>query len=665
MSAIDRIYELRQLLERYNYEYYVLNQSSVSDQEFDRLMQELQSLEASHPEVDSSHSPTRRVGGMVATEFNKITHKRPMLSLANVYNEENIRSFDARIHDILHISTPIDYVCELKIDGLALSLEYGQGSLTYGATRGDGEVGEDITDNVKTIHSVPMQVAESRTFEVRGEAYMPHAVFHRLNKRKSEAGEEVFANPRNAAAGSLRQLDSRITAERSLDTFIYHLANARELGFKTHEQTLEWMKSQKFKVNPHYRLCHGIEAVLTYIKDYTSQRSALPYDIDGIVIKVNDLALHEEIGYTAKTPKWAAAYKFPAEEVATKLKEIIFTVGRTGKITPNAVLEPVRVAGSVISRATLHNEDFVKGKDIRVGDYVIIRKAGDVIPEVVRPLVDRRQGHEIPFTMIEVCPICQSPLIRHEEEAAHYCENPYCERQQIEALIHFASRDAMNIDGLGDKIVEIFFYINVLKNIPDLYRLYTHQETLMNLEGFGEKSITKLLQGIEHSKANSLERLLFGLGIPEVGEKMAKVLAKEFKTMEALSTAPIERFLQIRDVGDVLAQSLRDYFDDEGHRGMLLELTLLGVNMTYLADVAPTKETPFKGKTVVLTGTLQRMGRSEATALLERYGAFVTGSVSKKTDFVIYGLEAGSKLQKAQELGVQVLSEEEFFKAIE
>lgn len=663
-NALQRAHELRILIDRYNYEYYVLNESSITDQEFDALLNELKSLEQAHPEWDLSTSPTQRVGGAIATEFAKVTHQRPMLSLANAYSLEDLEAFDERIRHAIDRSA-IEYAVELKIDGLAMSLIYENGKLVTGATRGDGITGEDVTANIRTIRSIPLTIKEQRPLEVRGEVFMSRHVMDKLNQRRLASGEPLLANPRNAAAGSIRQLDSRIAAQRELDMFIYYVPGD-EWNFETHTDALNWAKSQNFKINPLTVVCQGIHEVWQRIEAIGELRATLDYDIDGVVIKVNQRDLYDEIGYTAKTPKWAVAYKFPAEEVVTQLEDIIFTVGRTGRITPNAVLTPVRVAGSLISRATLHNEDMVRAKDIRIGDYVVIRKAGDVIPEVARVLPERRTGQERPFVMASQCPICGSTLVRHAEEAAHYCENPQCERKLIETLIHFTSRDAMNIDGLGDKIIESFFGEGWLHTLPDIYRLVHHADEMKEKEGFGDKSVTKLLTAIEASKANSLERLLVGLGIPEIGEKMAKTLAKEFGHLDALQQASIPRLLEIKDVGEVVAQTIHDYFHDEHHVAMLDDLKQCGVNFQYLGImttvIAPN---PVLGKTVVLTGSLTLLGRKEATAWLEAHGAFVTGSVSKKTDIVIAGMEAGSKLDKAQQLGITIWDEETFQKVIQ
>lgn len=665
MQDYARIKELRLLLERYNYEYHVLDNPSVSDQEYDRLLQELLLLEQAHPEIDSSTSPTKRIGGSVEEKFIKIPHKRLMLSLGNVFNEEEIRDFDTRIREALQ-KEKIEYVCELKIDGLAISIEYNQGKMDYALTRGDGSVGEVVTNNVKTIQSIPLNVKEEQNFEVRGEIYMSKSVLARLNEERKKKGEALLANTRNAAAGSIRQLDSKIAAKRKLDNFMYYLVNAEDFKLNYHSDALKMMKKLNFMVNPNYRICSGVEEVLQYVQEYQEKRTSLDYDIDGIVIKVNDLSVYDDLGYTAKTPKWAIAYKFPPEEVITKLKDIIFTVGRTGKITPNALLEPVRVAGSLVQRATLHNEDFVREKGIMIGDYVVIRKAGDVIPEVVKALPNRRNGSEKAFEMAEFCPICASRLQRKESEAAHYCLNDNCDKRNIEKLIHFCSKPAMNIEGLGEKIIEEFYNIGVLKSLYDLYNLETHKQEIMDLEGFGLKSITNILTSIEKSKEQSLERLIFALGIKEVGEKGAKILAKRFQKMEKLAEASEEELLKIKDIGPVATKALRTFFSSEDNQKLLAYLASKGLNFTYKSSVETVDIShPFYDKTFVLTGTLSSLKRSEAQQLLEdRYAGHCSSSVSIKTDYVIAGSEAGSKLEKAQKLGVKILNEAEFLALI-
>ena len=657
MSPKERAQEITKLLEQYNYEYYVLDNPSVPDSEYDRLINELIAIEKAHPELITPFSPTQRVGGKVLSSFKKISHKRMMLSLANAFNEDDLRDFDRKVRDVIG-GDKVEYMCEMKIDGLAMSLDYIDGHLNYAATRGDGNTGEDVTNNVLTIKSIPTQVVQDKPFEVRGEVYMSKKTLEDLNRQREEKGEVLLANARNAAAGSIRQLDSSIAASRKLEAFWYYLVNANELGFKKHSDALDYIEKIGFRTNKERRICNGIEEVLAYVAEYTEKRPSLAYDIDGIVIKVNDIKNYNVLGYTAKTPKWAIAYKFPPEEVVTKLEDIIFTVGRTGKITPNAVIAPTRVAGSVVQRATLHNEDFVHDKDLRIGDYIVLRKAGDVIPEVVRPLPERRDGTERPFVMIDVCPVCGAPLVR--KDAMHFCVSPTCPAKKIESIIHFASRNAMDIENMGEKVVEEFFNEGFITSIDSIYNLKQYREEILNREGWQVKSTDNLLEAIEKSKNNSLERLLFGLGIKEVGEKTAKVLAKRFGTLDRFFELSEEELLAVPDLGPVSAESIYKYFHDENNRVLIENLRQNGLNFNYLGVNLTNENSPFFGKTVVLTGTLSKYGRKEATELLENIGAKVAGSVSKKTDYVIYGEEAGSKLDKARELGVKTLNEEEF-----
>ena len=660
MDAKERVKEITSLLEKYNYEYYVLDNPSVSDAEYDRLMQELIMLETEHPELKSPLSPTQRVGGMVQDSFKKVKHQRSMLSLANAFNEEDLRAFDKRVRDIIG-GDKVTYMAEMKIDGLGMSLVYNK-NLQYAATRGDGVEGEDVTANVITIKSIPSHIDLDGDFEIRGEVYMPKKSLEKLNAIQEEKGEKLFANARNAAAGSIRQLDSSIAASRGLDAFWYYFVNAKDFGIRYHSEALNMADKLGFRTNPERRLCNGIDEVINYIEEYTEKRASLPYDIDGIVIKVDDMSLYDKLGYTSKTPRWAIAYKFPPEEVVTKLTDIIFTVGRTGKITPNAVLEPVRVAGSVVQRATLHNEDFIAEKGLMIGDYVIIRKAGDVIPGVVRPIESRRCGLEQPFHMITNCPVCGLPLIR--KDAMHFCLNPNCDARKVESIIHYSSKDAMDIEGLGEKVAEEFFAEGFFHSITGIYQLYEHRDEIINMEGWKEKSIDNLLQAIEKSKGNSLERVLFGLGIKEVGEKMAKTLSRKYQNIDNLMSASEEELLEIPDVGPILAKSLVTWFANEKNVELINELKGVGVNFNYLGTTTKAANSYFSGKTVVLTGTLSSMGRKEATNKLEDLGAKVTGSVSKATDVVVAGVEAGSKLDKAQALGITVLNEEEFLELL-
>lgn len=658
MNPKERISEISKILEQYNYEYYVLDNPSIPDAEYDRLMNELKELEATYPEYLSPLSPSQRVGGKVLDKFEKIVHKRMMLSLSNAFNETDLRDFDRKIKESLKVDK-VEYMCEMKIDGLAMALDYENGSLNYAATRGDGNEGEIVTNNILTIKSIPTNVKEQNSFEVRGEVFMAKAALNKLNEERKANGEPLFANARNAAAGSVRQLDSKIASSRKLDAFWYYLVNAKELGFNRHSDALDYLDKLGFKTNKERRICGDIEEVLAYISEYSEKRPTLPYDIDGIVIKVNNLNYYDRLGYTAKTPKWAIAYKFPPEEVVTKLENIIFTVGRTGKITPNAVIAPTKVAGSVVQRATLHNEDFVLEKDLRIGDYIVLRKAGDVIPEVVRVLKERRTGEEKPFVMAENCPICGSPL--KKIDAMHFCQNSLCPARAIEGLIHFASRDAMDIEGMGDKAVELFFNENFIHTIDDIYRLKVHREDIIEIDGWSDKSVDKLLLAIEESKKQSLERLLFGLGIKEVGEKTAKILARKYRNLNVFKTLDEEELLAIKDVGPVLAKSVYDYFHNDDNLMLIEKLESLGLNFEYLGDEIASSGY-FYDKKVVLTGTLNTYGRKEATELLEKLGASVSSSVSKVTDFVIYGSDPGSKFTKATQLGVKTLSEEEFLK---
>ena len=657
----NRVEEITKTLERYNYEYYVLDNPSVSDAEYDRLMQELIMIETEHPELRSPLSPTQRVGGAVVSEFEKIKHKRLMLSLANAFNDDDLYDFDRKVREIIQVDK-VEYMAEMKIDGLAMSLDYVDGKLNYAATRGDGNTGENVTSNVITIKSIPLNIDVDKPFEIRGEVYMPKASLEKINKQREANGEPLLANARNGAAGSIRQLDSKVAASRGLEGYWYYFVNAREFGIRKHSDALDFASRLGFRTNPERRICNGIEEVIQYVKEYTLKRKDLPYDIDGIVIKVNDMDLYDKIGYTAKTPKWAIAYKFPPEVVTTKLEDIIFTVGRTGKITPNAVLSPVRVQGSMIQRATLHNEDFIRERDLRIGDTVALRKAGDVIPEVVYALKDKRNGSEKLFEMCDTCPVCGSKLVK--KDAMHFCLNKNCDARNIEGLIHFSSKDAMDIEGLGEKVCEQFFNQKFIHSISDIYKLYNLRNELINIDGFSNVSVDKLFDAIEKSKSNSLERLIFGLGIKEVGVKTAKVLAKTFKTLDRLKDASKEELIEVQDIGEVSASSIYEYFHNEHNLLLIDELRLLGLNFEYLGSTTTNGDSIFSGKVVVLTGTLESMGRKEATNLLEDLGAKVTSSVSKSTDYVIFGSEAGSKLTKAQELNIQTMDEETFIQLI-
>lgn len=646
-----RVEELTKILNEANYNYYVLDNPTITDQEYDKYLRELINIETEHPELADPASPTNRVGGEVIDKFNKIVHEKPMLSLANVFNEEEIKDFDAKIKKEGY--TP-EYVCEYKIDGLSVALIYENGKLVRGVTRGDGVTGEDITHNVKTIKSIPLTLPRPIDIEVRGEIFMNKSTLEKLNKEREEKGLPLLQNVRNAAAGSIRQLDSKITAKRELDNFIYYLPEPEKYGIKTHLEALEFMSSLGFKVNPANRLVKDIDGILNFITEITEKRNSLPYGIDGVVIKVNDIDMQEKLGYTAKYPKWATAYKFPATEVLTKLTDIIFTVGRTGRVTPNAVLDPVIVMGSTIRRATLHNEEYVLSKNLMIGDIVSIRKAGDVIPEVVEAKFERRTGDEVPFKMIDKCPMCHSELIKLPDQADYYCKNPECPKRNIESIIHYVSRDALNIEGLGDEIVEELYNLGFVKNIVDLYSIKDKKKAIMEFDGYGEKSLNKIIDNIENSKNSSLERLLYGLGIKEIGTKTAKLLASYFGSMDMLMQATQEELESIRDIGSITAKSVVEYF--KTHQDLIAELKSLGVNMFYKGRIAGTNEL-VTDKRFVITGTITGLGRKEIKEKLESYNAKVSESVSKNTDIVIVGANPGSKYQDALNLGITIWDE--------
>ena len=652
----SRIRELHDKLNQYNYEYHVLDKPSVSDAEYDSLLNELIQLEQQHPELKLPDSPTQRVGGNILDMFEKVQHRTPMLSLGNAFNEEDLRDFDRRVKQA--VGEEVSYVCELKIDGLAVSLRYEDGLFVLGATRGDGTTGEDITMNLKTIRSIPLRLKENVSLEVRGEAYMPKNSFIKLNEAKMEREEEPFANPRNAAAGSLRQLDPKIASKRNLDVFIYSMANAEDLDMDSHSQALDYIGKLGFKSNKERQTCANIDEVINYVTSWHDKRQDLPYDIDGIVIKVDSIEQQEQLGFTAKSPRWAVAYKFPAEEVSTRLLDIELNIGRTGVVTPTAILEPVRVAGTTVQRASLHNEDLIREKDIKIGDYVVVKKAGDIIPEVVNVLVEKRTGEEQDFSMPTHCPECESDLVRIEGEVALRCINPKCPAQIREGLIHFVSRNAMNIDGLGERVIAQLFQEKLIEDVADLYRLT--KEQLVALERMGEKSADNLLSAIEKTKDNSLERLLFGLGIRLVGAKAAKTLAQHFGSMDGLMQASKEELVAIHEIGDKMADSVVTFFEQPEVEQLIEELKVLGLNMEYKGPKPVSAEdvdSVFAGKTVVLTGKLIEMKRNEAKEAIERLGGKVTGSVSKSTDLVIAGEDAGSKLTKATELGIEVWDE--------
>ncbi|MGG0720111.1 NAD-dependent DNA ligase LigA [Robertmurraya massiliosenegalensis] len=656
-TAEKEVRELHQKLNQYNYEYHVLDKPSVPDAEYDRLMQELIQIEEQFPQLKTSDSPTQRVGGQVLDLFEKVQHEIPMLSLGNAFNDQDLRDFDRRVTQA--VGEKHSYVCELKIDGLAVSLRYENGLFVRGATRGDGTTGEDITANLRTIRSIPLRLNEPVSIEVRGEVFMPKRSFEALNKLKKEREEEPFANPRNAAAGSLRQLDTKIAASRNLDVFLYSIANTDAAGVVSHSGALDYLDKLGFKTNKERKMCQTIEEVLQFVEGWAERRPHLPYEIDGLVIKVDSLEQQKALGFTAKSPRWAIAYKFPAEEVVTTLREIELSVGRTGVVTPTAILDPVRVAGTTVQRASLHNEDLIREKDIKIGDQVVVKKAGDIIPEVVNVLADSRTGAEMDFQMPTHCPECESELVRLEGEVALRCINPKCPAQIREGLIHFVSRDAMNIDGLGEKVISQLFAEQLIEDVADIYKLT--REQLLALERMGEKSVSNLLNAIEASKSNSLERLLFGLGIRHVGAKAAKTLAIEFNTIDKLAAATDEELTAINEIGDKMADSIVSYFELDEVKELIEELKAIEVNTEYKGPKPVSIEEStsfFAGKTIVLTGKLEQLSRNEAKEEIEKLGGKVSGSVSKKTDLVIAGEDAGSKLTKAEELGVEVWNEE-------
>ncbi|BEJ45890.1 NAD-dependent DNA ligase LigA [Staphylococcus epidermidis] len=652
-----RVEKLHDLLNQYSYEYYVQDNPSVPDSEYDKLLRELIEIEEKYPEFKSTDSPTVRVGGEAQSSFEKVNHDTPMLSLGNAFNEEDLRKFDQRIRDSIG---QVEYMCELKIDGLAVSLKYENGRFVQGLTRGDGTTGEDITENLRTIHAIPLKIKEPLNFEVRGEAYMPRRSFIHLNNEKEENGEQPFANPRNAAAGSLRQLDSKLAAKRKLSVFLYSVNDLTEFNATTQSEALEELDQLGFKTNQERERVSDIEGVLNYIEKWTSKRGSLSYDIDGIVIKVNDLSQQEEMGYTQKSPRWAIAYKFPAEEVITKLLDIELSIGRTGVVTPTAILEPVKVAGTTVSRASLHNEDLIHERDIRIGDSVVIKKAGDIIPEVVKSILDRRPNESEIYHMPTHCPSCGHELVRIEGEVALRCINPKCQAQLIEGLIHFVSRQAMNIDGLGTKIIHQLYENQLIKDVADIF--YLKEEDLLPLERMGKKKVDNLLLAIEKSKEQSLEHLLFGLGIRHLGVKASQVLAERYETMDQLFKVTESELIEIQDIGDKLAQSVVTYLENSDIRSLIEKLSNKNVNMSYKGIKTTEIEghPDFSGKTIVLTGKLEQMTRNEASEWLKMQGAKVTNSVTKSTDIVIAGADAGSKLAKAEKYGTEIWTEAAF-----
>jgi DNA ligase (NAD+) len=655
----QRILELRGLIRKYNIEYYADDRPSISDTQFDALLRELQELEKEFPAYDDPDSPTHKVGGIILDVFKKIKHKRPMLSLGNVYNREEVDAFVERVQK----ETGRDVFCaELKIDGLAMSVWYENGHFNYAVTRGEGEFGEDVSHNVRTIKSLPLIVNETREIEVRGEVYLPRKNFDAINQLKITSGEELFANPRNAAAGTIRQLDSSVAAARGLDAFWYYFPDAESFGLDSHYASLQWLKAMGFKTNPYTRLCKGKDEVWQTIEDFAALREKLPYEIDGIVLKVDRFMDQKVLGYTSKAPKWATAYKFPAEEAPTRLADIFITVGRTGRITPNAALDPVRLAGTSVAFATLHNQDNIRNKDIRIGDTVIVRKAGEIIPEVVRSLLDLRDGSQLPYVFPEVCPRCSGKLVRFPDEASHYCINNDCPSRVIESIVHFASRDAMNIEGFGNKTAEQFHTAGYLQTIESIYTLKDIKEELLKLPGWKAKSLDKLLEAIEQSKSASLERLLNGLGMRQVGEKAARMLAIRFETLDALQSADEATLASIQDIGRITASSIRTFFSEEHNIHLLDQLKKHGVNT--ICTLPKPKQSRFSGLNIVVTGSFEGMDRNEVESWLLDVGAKVTSSVSKKTNLVIYGEAAGSKLEKANQLHIATMDADQFLQEV-
>ena len=662
-EAAKRAEELRSRLNRWSREYYVEDKPTVEDYVYDQEYAEVVAIEEQYPDLITSDSPTQRVGGKVLSGFEKVTHDIPLYSLNDVFNKDELFAFDQRVQKA--IGRPVDYCCELKIDGLSVSLRYENGEFVRGATRGDGTVGENITENLKTVRSVPLKLKDAISIEVRGECFMPKKSFVQLNQAREAEGKDIFANPRNAAAGSLRQLDSKITAKRNLDTFLYTVADFGPMKATTQYDALEELEQIGFHTNHEKRLCHSIDEVWSFIEEYHEKRMDLTYEIDGIVIKVNEFSLQDQLGFTVKAPRWATAYKFPPEEVETKIEEIEWTVGRTGVVTPTAIMTPVRVAGTTVSRASLHNGDYIKLKDIRLNDIVRIYKAGDIIPEVAQVVLDQRPADSEPYVLPTHCPICHSELVHLDEEVALRCINPKCPAQIKEGLNHFVSRNAMNIDGLGPRVLAQMYDKQLVTDVADLYKLT--EEELLTLDKIKEKSANNILTAIHDSKDNSVERLIFGLGIRHVGSKAAKILAEHFGDLETLSKSDFESIIALDTIGDTIADSVVTYFSNEEVHDLMSELKQAGVNFEYKgirSSQIETIDSPFKEKTVVLTGKLTRFTREEAKETIENLGGKVTGSVSKKTDIVVAGEDAGSKLTKAQELGIDVWSEEKMAEAL-
>ena len=652
----EKIRELQEQLTQYNYEYHVLDKPTVPDAVYDQLLRELFDLEKEYPEYKTEDSPTVRVGGQILDRFEKVEHSSPMLSLSNAFNEKDLRAFDHRVRKVI---SDVEYMCELKIDGLAVSLSYENGRFTVGATRGDGTVGENITENLKTIRAIPLKIDATSSFEVRGEAYMPKNSFEKLNAAREENGQQVFQNPRNAAAGSLRQLDTKLTAQRNLSIFLYGLTRQEIFDIDTQSKSLETLDDLGFKTNKERKVAKDIDEVIEYVEYWQEHRLDLPYEIDGIVIKVNNLEAQEKIGYTVRSPKWAIAYKFPAEEVETKILDIELTVGRTGVITPTAILEPVRVAGTTVSRASLHNHELIEARDIRINDTVIIHKAGDIIPEVVRVVMDKRTDQEV-YKAPTKCPSCGHETVKLEDEVAIRCINPTCPAQIVEDIIHFVSRGAMNIDGLGEKFVIQLYEAELIKDVADLYTL--KYEDLIKLDRVGDKKATNLLNAIEASKKQPLEKVLFGLGIRFLGQKASRLLAEEFLSIDNVMEATAEHLVEIPEIGEVIAQSVVTYTQNDDFVDLIEKLKQNGLEMKQ--EAFEQESNLFNDMTFVLTGKLENLTRNEAKSRIEENGGKVTGSVSKNTTVVVAGSDAGSKLEKANELGIEVWSEAELLERL-
>lgn len=650
----EEIFKLVALLNKYSYDYYVEDNPQISDTEYDTLYKQLEKLEQEYPEFILDNSPTQRVGDRVLDEFEKVIHKVPMLSLSNTFSIEDLRDFDSRISK-LSSDNSIEYICELKIDGLAISINYENGKLVSAATRGDGTVGENVTENIKTIFSIPKTLKTKKSFEVRGEVYLPKKSFELLNKEREENNEVLFANPRNAAAGSLRQLDSKITAKRRLSAFIYSVVGDENIN--SQKMALTVAADLGLPVNPNFKLCKTIDEVVDYIMYWEEHKQDLPYEIDGIVIKVNSYSLQEEIGSTQKSPRWATAYKFPEEELATKLLDIELSVGRTGIITPVAVLNPINISGSTVSKASLHNKDIIDDLDIHIGDMVVVKKAGEIIPKVVRVVEELRLANSEKYVMPNICPSCESKTFTKEGDPFTRCLNPDCPEQNIRKIIHFASREALNIEGLGDKVVATLYEKGIIKHTIDLFSL--DRNKLVQLERMGDKSVDNLLNAIENSKQSSLDKVIFALGILNVGKKAGKILAEYYKNLTNFSKATVDELLKLPDIGLITAESIVDYLSNDNNLRFINELIEIGMNPQYEIQNKNT-DNIFSEKTIVLTGKLVELTRNEAKEYLERFGAKVTGSVTSKTDYVIAGEKAGSKLAKAEQLGIQVLSEDEF-----